>query len=164
MDDKSKESAQYFPGETTGASTSGTGTATRMREEVSHKASDVVIDTVTNFRRRAADKLEGTRQSAAGTLESTASSLHSGVNHVTSSLHSGTDQFASKLHSRADQVSGLGHSAADGLQSAADYIRRVDLNSIGKDLEDVVRQYPIPSLTAAAIAGFLLAWGLGNRD
>jgi hypothetical protein len=169
MDDINKANSQNFAGETpssmgTAASTtSATGVAARMKEQAANKAADL-IGTATDLHRRAADKLEDTRQTAAGKLACTASNLHTGVDQVASTVHSRTDQLASKLHSRADQVSGLGHSAADGLQSAAEYIRDAKLSSIGKDLEGVVKQYPMQSLAAAAFVGFLLARGFGRRD
>jgi ElaB/YqjD/DUF883 family membrane-anchored ribosome-binding protein len=165
MDEAKQPSSQDFARETSGVSNPGTdsATATRMKEQVANKASEV-RDVATDIHRRAADKLEDVRQTAASQLDRTASNLHSGADQVASSVHSKTDRFASKVHNRADQVSSLGHSAADGVQSIADYIRNAKLNSIGKDLEGVVKEYPIQSLAVATFAGFLLARGLGRRN
>jgi hypothetical protein len=74
------------------------------------------------------------------------------------------DRTATTLHSGSDQLSDLGHSAADRLQSTADYLRESDLQSIGQDIQDLVRRYPVASLAGAAFLGFLIARGLSSRD
>ena len=161
MDDTSKKSQGYSPDESSVAGTSGA--AGRMREKVSSTASDA-MNAVTDFRRKAANKLEDSRQSAADALEGTASSLHSGADRASSTLHTSTEQIASKLHSQADRVSDLGHSTANRLSNAADYVRNAKLESMGDDLQSVIKKYPAQSCAVAAILGFLIARGLSSRD
>jgi ElaB/YqjD/DUF883 family membrane-anchored ribosome-binding protein len=139
MDDYNKQSGQSSYGEATG--TGGTGTAARMKEQISEKTADVK-EKVTDFGRKALDKIEGSRESAAGALDQTASSLHSG----------------------GDKLSGVAHSAADKIQATADYVRRTDLKGMAEDVQDIVKRYPGQSLAAAAILGFLVARGLRRSD
>ena len=139
MDDYNKQSGQSSYGASTGIS--GTGTAARMKDQISEKAADVK-DKVTEFGRKAADKIDDSLQSAAGALDQTASSLHSG----------------------GAKLSGAAHSAADTIQATADYVRRTDLKGMAKDVQDLVKRYPGQSLAAAAILGFLVARGLRRSD
>jgi ElaB/YqjD/DUF883 family membrane-anchored ribosome-binding protein len=139
MDDYNKQSGQSSSGEST--ETSGTGTAARMKEQISENAADVK-EKVTNFGQKAADKIDDSRESAAGALDQTAASLHSG----------------------GDKLSGVVHSAADKIQATADYVRRTDLKGMAEDVQDLVKRYPGQSLAAAAILGFLVARGLRRSD
>lgn len=110
-----------------------------MKKTIADKAADAK-ETVNEFGRRAADKLEESRESTARALESTSTSLHSG----------------------ADQFSDMGHYAADRLQATADYVRENNLESIFEDLQNVVRRYPAQALAGAAILGFFVARGLSR--
>jgi ElaB/YqjD/DUF883 family membrane-anchored ribosome-binding protein len=139
MDDYNKQSGQSSHGESTG--TGATGTAARLKEQISEKAADVK-EKVTEFGRKAADKIDDTRQSAAGALDKTATSLHSG----------------------SDKLSGVAHSAADKIQATADYVRRTDLKGMAADIQDVVKRYPGQALAAAAVLGFLVARSMRNSD
>ena len=139
MDDYNKQAGPSSYGESTG--TGATGTAARMKEQISDKAADVK-EKVSDFGRKAADKIDDSRASAAGALDKTASSLHSG----------------------SDQLSGAAHSAADKIQATADYVRRTDLKGMADDLQNIVKRYPGQSLAAAAILGFLVARGLRSSD
>jgi ElaB/YqjD/DUF883 family membrane-anchored ribosome-binding protein len=139
MDDYNKQSGQSSYGESTG--TGGTGTAARMKEQISDTAADVK-EKVTEFGRKTADKIDDSRESAAGVLDKTASSLHSG----------------------GDKLSGVAHSAADKIQATADYVRRTDLKGMAADVQDIVKRYPGQSLAAAAILGFLVARSLRRSD
>ena len=91
---------------------------------------------------KAADKIEDSRQNTASALDRTATTLHSG----------------------SDQLSDFGHSAADRLQSTAAYLRETDLQSMGQDIQDLIRRYPAQCLAAAAVLGFLVARGLRGDD
>jgi ElaB/YqjD/DUF883 family membrane-anchored ribosome-binding protein len=131
MDDYNKQPGQSY-GET--HASGATGTAARMKEQIS--------ETVTDLGRRTADKIDQSRSSAAGALDKTASSLHSG----------------------SDQISGVAHSVADKVQATADYVRRTDVRGMAEDVQDMVKRYPGQSLAAAAILGFLFARGLRSND
>lgn len=139
MDDYNKQPGQSSYGESTG--TGATGTAARMKEQISEKAADVK-EKVTDFGRKAGEKIDDSRESAAGALDQTASSLHSG----------------------SDKLSGVAHSAADKIQATADYVRRTDLKGMAEDVQNIVKRYPGQSLAAAAILGFLVARGLRSSD
>jgi ElaB/YqjD/DUF883 family membrane-anchored ribosome-binding protein len=117
------------------------GAAARMKEEISDKATDIKAK-VSEFGRRAGEKIDDSRESAAGALEQTASSFHSGGN----------------------KISGVAHSAADKLQATADYVRRTDLKGMSEDVQDLVKRYPRQALTVAAVLGFLVARGLRGRN
>jgi ElaB/YqjD/DUF883 family membrane-anchored ribosome-binding protein len=138
MDDYNTQSGQSNYGESTG---SGTGTAARMKEEVSDKATDIK-EKVSDIGRKAVEKIDYTRSSAADALEQTASSLHSG----------------------GDKLSGAAHSAANSLQATAQYVRRTDVKGMAADVGEFVKRHPGPALAAAAIVGFLLARGLSRND
>lgn len=136
MDVNNQESAP----DVTSTSASPTATGTRMKKTIADRAADAK-ETIDNFGRMAADKLENSRESTATALHKTASSLHSG----------------------ADQVSDFGHTAAEKLHATADYVRNTDLDLIVQDLQTTVKRYPIQSLAAAAFLGFLVARGFSRR-
>jgi ElaB/YqjD/DUF883 family membrane-anchored ribosome-binding protein len=139
MDEYNDQPGQTSHGESTASG--GTGTAARMKEQMSETAADVK-GKVTDFGRKAAHKIDTSRESAAVGLEKTATSIHSG----------------------GDKLSGVAHSAADKLQATADYVRRTDLKGMAEDVQDIVKRYPGQSLAAAAILGFLVARGLRRGD
>jgi ElaB/YqjD/DUF883 family membrane-anchored ribosome-binding protein len=139
MEDYNKQSGQSPYGGSTG--TGGTGTAARLKEQISEKTTDVK-EKVAEFGRKTADKIEESREFAAGALDKTASSLHSG----------------------GDKLSGVSHSAADKIQATADYVRRTDLKGMAEDVQDIVKRYPGQALAAAAILGFLVARSLRSSD
>jgi len=139
MEDYNKQSGQSPYGESTG--TGGTGTAARLKEQISEKATDVK-EKVAEFGRKTADKIEESREFAAGALDKTASSLHAG----------------------SDKLSGVSHSAADKIQATANYVRRTDLKGMAEDVQDIVKRYPGQALAAAAILGFLVARSLRSSD
>jgi ElaB/YqjD/DUF883 family membrane-anchored ribosome-binding protein len=139
MDEYNKQSGQTSYGEAAGSG--GTGTAARMKEQISDTAADVK-DKVTEFGRKTADKIDDSRESAAGALDQTATSLHSG----------------------SDKLASVAHTAADKIQATADYVRRTDLKGMAEDVQDMVKRYPGQALAAAAVLGFLVARGLRGRD
>jgi|HubBroStandDraft_2_1064218.scaffolds.fasta_scaffold01099_6 ElaB/YqjD/DUF883 family membrane-anchored ribosome-binding protein len=135
MDEFNRESASD-PG-----TASSTGTAARMKRNVSDKAADAK-EALNDLGRKAADKFEDSRQSTASALE----------------------RGASSLHSTSDQLSDFGHTAADRIQSTADYVRQTDLRGMAEDIQDVVKRYPGASLAVAAVLGFIIARSLRSSD
>jgi ElaB/YqjD/DUF883 family membrane-anchored ribosome-binding protein len=135
MDEFNRESASD-PG-----TASSTGTAARMKRNVSDKAADAK-EALNELGRKAAGKFEDSRQSTASALE----------------------RGASSLHSTSDQLSDFGHTAADRIQSTADYVRQTDLRGMAEDIQDVVKRYPGASLAVAAVLGFIIARSLRSSD
>jgi ElaB/YqjD/DUF883 family membrane-anchored ribosome-binding protein len=116
---------------------SGSATAARMKQNIADKASDA-REAIDEFGRKAVGTLENSRESTAKALHKTATSLESG----------------------ADQFKDFGHMAAEKLHATADYVRETDLESIGQDLQGMIKRYPVQSLAVAAVLGFLVARGL----
>lgn len=140
MDDYNTQSGQSSTyGESTG--TGGAGTAARMKEQVSEKATEIK-EKVSDFGRKAVEKIDDSRQSAADVLDQTASSLHSG----------------------GDKLSDAAHSTANRLEATAEYVRQTDVKGMAADVGEFVKRYPGPALAAAAILGFLVARGLNRND
>lgn len=143
MDDFNKESAQepYLKPEDriAGDTSIGPGTATRMK--LSEKAADIK-DRVTDFGRKTVNKIDDSRETAAGALEATASTLHS----------------------RGDQLAGAARTAANKLSATADYVRQTNLNGMAGDIQEVLKRYPVQTLAAGAVLGFLLARAFRGHD
>ena len=118
---------------------SGAGTAARMK--LADKAADMK-DRVTDFGRKAVDKLDESRETAAGALDATASTLHS----------------------RGDQISGAAQSAANKIHATANYVRQTNLKGMVDDIEDVLKRYPAQTLVAAAVLGFLVGRAFRRYD
>ena len=78
------------------------------------------------------------------------------------SVASGLDKAAATLHGRAEnlpgveKVSGLTHAAADKLSATAGYVREHDTNRMMADVTTLVKNNPGPSLLAAGVIGFLV--------
>ena len=124
-----------------GNSSSLSGTAARLKDQVGEKAAQA-RDAVVDFGRKTVDTIDAQRTSAAGTL----------------------DQGASVLHEQADRVAGAARATADRLHATADYVRTQDIKAMAKDVEDLVRRYPGPALAIAAAVGFVTARVLQRRD
>lgn len=119
----------------------GTGTAARLKEEVVEKVSSAK-EKVAEFGRKAVDTIDAQRTPAANTL----------------------DKTAEALHQTGDKVGSAAHATGDKLKAGADYLRQTDVQGMMNDVGDLVKRYPGQSLAAAAVAGFLLARVMRNRD
>lgn len=81
-------------------------------------------------------------------------------------LHSvgqGMSSLAGSIRQNAPQGGMLGSAAgtvAEQLESGGRYLSEHDLGQIGKDVSDVIRRYPIPSLVCVFGIGFLLGGAL----
>ena len=75
----------------------------------------------------------------------------------------GLETVASTMHERSDQVARAGHRAADAVTSGAEYLRGHDVQTMMRDLGQVIRRHPGPSLLGAVAVGFLLGRAL-SRD
>ena len=116
---------------------SGSATAARMKGTLAEKAADAK-DALDEFGRKAANKFDATRESTAGALHRTANTVDSG----------------------ADQCSEYGHIAADKLHATADYVLETDLDSAVRDVQGLIKRYPVHSLVVAAVLGFIAGRGL----
>jgi ElaB/YqjD/DUF883 family membrane-anchored ribosome-binding protein len=105
-----------------------------------------VKDKVADLGRKAGEKLDQGRVRAADTVDRTAATLRDRA-----------DQLAST-------TSNAVHNVTDKLQSAADYIRDNDARAMMEDVADFMRRYPVQSLAAAAVVGFLAGRALKNAD
>jgi ElaB/YqjD/DUF883 family membrane-anchored ribosome-binding protein len=154
MDENYQQDSGQKYGDMGGTGTSGTasGTAARLKEQISDKAADVK-ERVTDFGRKTADKIDASRGPAADSLNRTASALHAK-----------SDQVASAAHATSDRVASAAHATADKLQATADYVRDHDFSEMANDVTDLVKRYPGQSLAAAAILGFLVARVMRSSD
>lgn len=105
-------------------------------------------ETVSNFGRTAAQKIDESRNSAADGLDKAASGLHG----VAENLPGG------------ETISSAAHAAADRVSSTAAYVRERDLGKMMADVEALVKNNPGPSLLAAGLLGFILGRALSRND
>jgi ElaB/YqjD/DUF883 family membrane-anchored ribosome-binding protein len=138
-----KEQGQgNYPGQQQGgAGNTGTGTAARMKEEVSEKVS-AAKEKVAEFGRKAVDSIDAQRTPAANAL----------------------DKSAAVLSQTGDKVGNAARATGDKLKASADYLRETDVQGMVSDVNDLVKRYPGQSLAIAAIAGFLLARVMRSSD
>lgn len=141
MDEQYRNDGTDRPFGDQGSTGSVTGTAARLKEQISEKAADV-RDRVNDFGRKTADKIDASREPAAASLNRTASALHS----------------------QSDRVAGAAHATADKLQATADYVREHDFKEMASDVTELVKRYPGQSLAVAAGLGFLLARVMRSSD
>jgi ElaB/YqjD/DUF883 family membrane-anchored ribosome-binding protein len=143
MDENYQQDSGQKYGDVGGTGTAGTasGTAARLKEQISDKAADVK-ERVSDFGRKTADKIDASRGPAADSLNRTASALHA----------------------KSDRVASAAHATADKLQATADYVRDHDFKEMAEDVTELVKRYPGQSLAAAAILGFLLARVMRSND
>ncbi|MDP9337282.1 MAG: hypothetical protein M3P45_00275 [Acidobacteriota bacterium] len=141
MDEQNRNDSTDRPFGDQSSTGAATGTAARLKEQISEKAADV-RDRVNDFGRKTADKIDASREPAAASLNRTASALHA----------------------QSDRVAGAAHATADKLQATADYVRDHDFKEMAADVTDLVKRYPGQSLAAAAVLGFLLARVMRSSD
>jgi hypothetical protein len=143
MDEFNQQSAQqpYWKPEdrVAGDTSTGSGAATRMK--LAEKAADIK-DRVADLGRKTVGKIDDSRETAAGALDATASTLHS----------------------RGDQLSGAAHTAANKLSVSADYVRQTSLKGMASDVQEVLKRYPVRTLAAGAVLGFLVARAFRGHD
>jgi len=124
-----------------GAAEANSSSATAVRMKLADKAADMK-DRVTDFGRKAVDKLDDSRETAAGALDATASTLHT----------------------RGDQISGAAHSTANKIQASANYVRQTSVKRMVDDIEDILKRHPAQTLAAAAFLGFLVGRAFRRFD
>jgi ElaB/YqjD/DUF883 family membrane-anchored ribosome-binding protein len=105
-------------------------------------AANQVKDKASQFGRSAAQKVDETRGSTAEALQSTAASIRSGA------------------QSSGEAITSVANKTAEKLESTASYVRDTDFRGMMRDLEEVVRRNPAPSLCAAIGVGFLMGAAL----
>jgi hypothetical protein len=110
----------------TGTSGSASGTAARLKEQISDKAADVK-ERVSDFGRKTADKIDASRGPAADSLNRTATALHAK-----------SERVASAAHATSDRVASAAHATADKLQATADYVRDHDFKEMAEDVTELV--------------------------
>jgi len=106
------------------------------------KAAEQLKDKVSDMSEAVVSKLDGGRQSAA----------------------IGLDNAAFNITDKAEAVSAFGHSTAEKLSSTAGYLRDHDMSAMMKDVQEVVKRNPGPSLVVAAVAGFLTARAFSRSE
>jgi hypothetical protein len=82
------------------------------------------------------------------------------VGEARTALGEGVESLAGKIRETAPQAGMLGSAArgvADRLESAGCYLRRHDFNDMGRDLTNLMRRYPVPTLLVGLGVGFLLS-------
>jgi ElaB/YqjD/DUF883 family membrane-anchored ribosome-binding protein len=124
-----------------GSGVGSTGTAARMKEEVSEKVS-AAKEKVAEFGRKAVDSIDAQRAPAANAL----------------------DKSAAALSQTGDKVGNAVRATGDKLKASADYLRETDVQGMVSDVNELVKRYPGPSLAIAAVAGFLLARVMRSSD
>ena len=123
--------------------------SSNLTSRAADKLGDVAAqakEKATDLGRTAAEKFEQSRSATADALQSTAGSIRSGA------------------QSSSDAISSVGYKTADKLETTANYVRNHDFQGMLRDLEDVVRRSPGPSMIAAAAVGVLLGAALRSRD
>lgn len=80
------------------------------------------------------------------------------------SAANGLDSAAVNITGKAESVSGFAHSTAEKLSSTAGYLRDHDMNVMMKDVQELVRRNPGPSLVVAAFVGFLTARAFSRSE
>ena len=118
------------------------GTADPTLLSQASKAAEKLKDKLSDMSEAAVSKLEGGRQSAA----------------------IGLDNAAINLTGKAEAVSAFAHSTAEKLSSTAGYLRDHDMSAMMKDVQEVVKRNPGPSLVVAAVAGFLTARAFSRSE
>lgn len=63
------------------------------------------------------------------------------------------NRVASRIQDTAESVT---DSIADGVESSASYLRDHDVRTMGKDVMNIARRYPMQSLGAALAIGFFI--------
>jgi ElaB/YqjD/DUF883 family membrane-anchored ribosome-binding protein len=138
---------EQMPIETPNPKTTTPDVASQVTEKLGDAAS-AAKSSASNLGRTAVAKADENRDAAAQGLASAASTLHDKAD----SLPGGT------------KVADLAHTAADTLGSTADYVRDHDVNSMLHDVEQMVKNYPGPSMLAAAVIGFLVGRTFSSSD
>jgi len=142
------------------------------------------IENVTDKARETATSAGQTLQEAKGAAKDTASHLGQQARDVASSaadkarevgreagakaddaLHSvgqGMSSLAGTLRQNAPQgvIGSAAGTVAEQLETGGRYLSQHDVGDIGKDLTNVIRNYPIPSLLCVFGMGFLLGGAL----
>ena len=141
MDNQFNKEGQGNQGVGSGVGNTGTGTAARMKEEVSEKVS-AAKEKVAEFGRKAVDSIDAQRAPAANAL----------------------DKSAAALSQTGDKVGNAVRATGDKLRASADYLRETDVQGMVSDVNELVKRYPGQSLAIAAVAGFLLARVMRSSD
>jgi ElaB/YqjD/DUF883 family membrane-anchored ribosome-binding protein len=74
-----------------------------------------------------------------------------------------TEKLADLGRDAAGHLSAVAQSATDKAKAAADYLQQTELTAMAEDVKDIVKRYPVWSLAAAAVVGFVVAH-LRSRD
>jgi hypothetical protein len=121
-------------------------------EEVKHKAQEAGSSLL--------DKAKDVASSAGHAAGNVATAIGHKAEDATHAVGCGMESLGSTIREHAPQGGMVGTAAskvAGSLESGGRYLREEGLRGMGRDLTDLVRRNPIPSLLIGVGIGFLLA-------
>jgi gas vesicle protein len=132
------------------AASHGREAASNVAQDIGQRAQNVASN-VGAKAQEAASKIGQRAQDAASSAQDKTDDALSTVGQKVSSL-------AGSLRSTASQEGMVGHTAnalADSLDSTGRYLQEHGIKDMGKDLAQIVKSHPIPSMLAIFGVGFL---------
>lgn len=98
------------------------------------------------------------RQKAASAIEDRMDAVARGIDAAASAIRGNADRLPG-----GERVAGAAHTAADAMESAADYMRDHDVESMLSDARQFPTKHPGATLLTAAAVGFLLARAFARK-
>jgi len=135
----------------TGAHAPETGTFAQQAKDAATAVADQARGAVASATQKGQETLASAKDTAAA-MQHRAQEAMAGVPGQMKNL-------AGQIRQQVPQEGTLGtaaHSVAGTLESGATYLEEHDVRDMAKDLEGVVRDYPIPAVLAGIGVGFLL--------
>jgi hypothetical protein len=74
------------------------------------------------------------------------------------------DKVSDVASDTREQLTEISRKATEKFQGATDYVRNTGFSAMVEDVTGVVKRYPVPTLAAAVVVGFLLATAMHRRD
>ena len=116
-----------------------------------------VGETVSDLANLAKDKVSELGRAAAQKLGETQTG-------TADALHGSAASVRNAGQSSGESIKQFANTTAEKLESTAAYVRDVDFSSMMKDVTEVVRRNPTPSLIVAIAIGFLAGSSWRKRD
>jgi len=133
------------------------GKAQELASDVSHKAQDVASDV--------AQKAKGFASDAAHKAQETASTAVEKTNEGLATVGQKMSSLAGTIREGAphNRLGPIAETVADNLQAGGQYLQGHNLDAMGKDVTEVIRQHPLPSVFIGLGIGCLLGMALSRR-
>ena len=137
-------------------------TKTNFMTDIANSASENTTAALNEFSKKLQQNSELVKDKAQAAVEELKTSSNQAINTLGEKIQQASATVADKAQAHPDYAAEI-KTVADGLESTGKYLKKRDLNQIGSDLAETVRQHPVKAAALVLGLGLLIGQALFRR-